>query len=73
MQPLQDFRSFILLHVQSGSLAEMSNSLYDREKYLEKLMADLMAECEQLYDTKIVYGNTVKIKYVKKLRKSVTH
>jgi len=42
-----------------------------QEKYLEKLMADLMAECEQLYDTKIVYGNTVKIKYVKKLRKKL--
>ena len=28
-----------------------------------------MAECEQLYDTKIVYGNTVKMKHVKKLRK----
>ena len=30
-----------------------------------------MAECEQLYDMKIVYGNTVKRKHVKKLRKKL--
>ena len=28
-----------------------------------------MAECEQLYDLKIVYGDAVKMKHVKKLRK----
>ena len=30
-----------------------------------------MAECEQLYDLKIVYGDTVKMKHVKKLRKKL--
>ncbi len=30
--------------------------------------ADFVAECEQLYDLKIVYGDTVKMKHVKKLR-----
>ena len=30
-----------------------------------------MAECEQLYDLKIVYGHTVKMKHVKKLRKKL--
>ena len=30
-----------------------------------------MAECEQLYDLKIVYGNTIKMKHVKKLRKKL--
>ena len=39
-------------------------------KLLLKL-ADFMAECEQLYDIKIVYGNTVKMKHVKKLRKKL--
>lgn len=39
-------------------------------KLLIKL-ADFVAECEQLYDIKIVYGNNVKIKHVKKLRKKL--
>lgn len=39
-------------------------------KLLQKL-ADLVARCEQLYDIKIVHGNTVKIKHVKKLRKKL--
>ena len=30
-----------------------------------------MAECEQRYDLKIVYGDTVKMKHVKKLRKKL--
>ncbi len=30
-----------------------------------------MAECEQLYDLRIVYGNTIKISHVKKLRKKL--
>ncbi len=30
-----------------------------------------VAECEQLYDLKIVYGDTVKMKHVKKLRKKL--
>ena len=30
-----------------------------------------MAECEQLYGSKIVYGDTVKRKHVKKLRKKL--
>jgi len=43
-------------------------------KNLEKLLiklADFVAECEQLYDIRIVYGNTIKIKHVKKLRKKL--
>ncbi len=42
----------------------------NQAKLLLKL-ADLMAECEQAYDIKIVYGNTVKMKHVKKLRKKL--
>lgn len=34
-------------------------------------LADFMAECEQLYDIKIVYGTTTKMKHVKKLRKKL--
>ena len=32
---------------------------------------DFVAECEQLYGLKIVYGNTVKMKHVKKIRKKL--
>ena len=42
----------------------------NQEKLLLKI-ADLIAECEQLYDIKIVYGNTVKMKHVKRLRKKL--
>ena len=42
----------------------------NQAKLLQKL-ADFVAECEQLYDLKIVYGNTIKIKHVKKLRKKL--
>ncbi|MBB2183495.1 IS1182 family transposase [Lachnospiraceae bacterium MD1] len=42
----------------------------NQAKLLLKL-ADLIADCEQLYDIKIVYGNTVKMKHVKKLRKNL--
>ena len=42
----------------------------NQAKLLIKL-ADFVAECEQLYDLKIVYGDTMKIKHVKKLRKKL--
>ena len=42
----------------------------NQEKLLLKL-ADLIAECEQLYEIKIVYGNVVKMRHVKKLRKKL--
>ena len=42
----------------------------NQAKLLIKL-ADLVAACEQLYDIKIVYGNTIKMKHVKKLRKQL--
>ena len=42
----------------------------NQEKLLIKL-ADFVAECEQLYDLKIVHGNTIKIKHVKKLRRKL--
>lgn len=42
----------------------------NQAKLLQKL-ADFVAECEQLYDLKIVYGNTIKIKHVKRLRKKL--
>lgn len=34
-------------------------------------LADFVAECEQLYDLKIVYSDTIKMKHVKKLRKKL--
>jgi len=40
------------------------------EKLLNKL-ADLVAECEKLYEIKLVYQNKVKMKHVKKLRKKL--
>lgn len=42
----------------------------NQAKLLIKL-ADFVAECEQLYDIKIVYGDIVKIKHLKKLRKKL--
>lgn len=42
----------------------------NQAKLLIKL-ADFVAGCEQLYDLKIVYGNTIKMKHVKKLRKKL--
>ena len=42
----------------------------NQEKLLLKI-ANLIAECEQLYDIKIVYGNTVKMKHVKRIRKKL--
>ena len=42
----------------------------NQAKLLQKL-ADFVAECEQLYGIKIVYGNTVKIKHMKRLRKKL--
>ena len=42
----------------------------NQEKLLIKL-ADFVAECEQLYDIRLVYGNAVKMKHVKKLRKKL--
>lgn len=32
-------------------------------------LADFVAQCEETYDIKVVYGNTLKLKHVKKLRK----
>ena len=34
-------------------------------------IADLIAECEQLYGIQIVHGDTVKMKHVKRLRKKL--
>ena len=42
----------------------------NQAKLLVKI-ADLIAECEQLYDLRIVHGDTVKIKHVKRLRKKL--
>lgn len=42
----------------------------NQAKLLIKI-ADLIAECEQLYGLKIVYGDTVKMKHVKRLRKKL--
>jgi transposase len=42
----------------------------NRTKLLIKL-ANLVAECEQLYDIQIVYGDTVKMKHIKRLRKKL--
>lgn len=42
----------------------------NQTKLLIKL-ADFVAECEQLYGLKIVYGNTIKMKHAKKLRKKL--
>lgn len=42
----------------------------NQAKLLQKT-ADFIAECEQLYDIKIVYGDTVKMKHVKRLRKKL--
>lgn len=42
----------------------------NQAKLLQKF-ADFVAECELLYDIKIVYGNTIKIRHVKKLRKKL--
>lgn len=42
----------------------------NQAKLLLKI-ADLIAECEELYDIKIVYGNAVKMKHVKRLRKKL--
>lgn len=42
----------------------------NQEKLLAKL-ADLITECEEVYDIKIVHGDTVKMKHVKKLRKKL--
>ena len=42
----------------------------NQEKLLIKI-ADLIAECEQLYGIRIVHGDTVKMKHVKRLRKKL--
>lgn len=42
----------------------------NQAKLLQKI-ADLIAECEEFYDIKIVYGDTVKMKHVKRLRKKL--
>jgi len=43
-------------------------------KHMDKLLvkiADLVKECEELYDIKVIYKNVVKINHVKKLRKKL--
>ena len=43
-------------------------------KHLEKLMIkmiDLIAECEELYEIKLIYKNKVQIKHIKKLKKEL--
>lgn len=40
----------------------------NQTKLLQKIAA-FIAECEQLYDIKIVYGDAIKTKHVKRLRK----
>lgn len=42
----------------------------NQAKLLTKL-ADFIAECERLYDIRIVYGDIVKMKHVKRLRKKL--
>ena len=42
----------------------------NQTKLLIKI-ADFVAECEQLYGLKIVYGGTIKMTHVKKLRKKL--
>ena len=42
----------------------------NQAKLLIKL-ADFVAECEQLYDIKILYGNVIKFKHLKRLRKKL--
>ena len=42
----------------------------NQAKLFQKI-ADFIAECEQLYEIKIVYGDTVKMKHVKRLRKKL--
>lgn len=42
----------------------------NQQKLLIKL-ADFVAGCEQLYDIKIVYGSTIKMKHIKKLWKKL--
>ena len=42
----------------------------NQKKLLIKI-ADFIAECEQLYGIRIVYGDTVKMKHVKRLRKKL--
>jgi hypothetical protein len=36
-------------------------------------IADLVKECEELYDIKLIYKNTVQMKHVKNLEKSFMH
>ena len=54
----------------SSRLAEKIKILVD-EFGMCIIYSDFVAECEQLYDLKIVYGDTVKMKHVKKLRKKL--
>ena len=42
----------------------------NQEKLMVKL-ADLIAECEELFGIRIVHGDTVKMKHIKKLRKKL--
>lgn len=49
----------------------MEKSATKNPAKLLRKTADLIAECEQLYDIKIVCGDTVKMKHVKRLRKKL--
>ena len=49
----------------------MEKSRYKNQAKLLIKLADFVAECEQLYDIKIVYGNVIKIKHLKRLRKKL--
>ena len=82
---LARFRSIHFAPCSKRILAEVSNIEANANKYTfvwkkavtknqAKLLiklADFVAECEQLYDIKIVYGNVVKIKHLKRLRKKL--
>ena len=49
----------------------LKKAVTQNQKKLLIKIADLIAECEQLYGIRIVYGDTVKIKHVKRLRKKL--
>lgn len=72
------FRSIHFAPCSKRIFAELSNLLYDIGEISGETIfidgtkiANLIAECEQLYAIKIVYGNTVKMKHVKKFRKKL--
>ena len=82
---LARFRSIHFAPCSKRILAEVSNILFDLGEISgETIFIDgtkieanankytfVVAECEQLYDIKIVYGNVIKIKHLKRLRKKL--